>query len=483
MLHLKVVSQRHSPWRINAVDDSNKEGGKQEPLVPKKRSLGWLRKAPRIRYRLPENRCPDQLLELTVLNERLLGSSPWEVRRKVEYLKKKQEHWDVVYEIIVKRGAAATLKTIEEACNKVEVALSEQSKESKSLVDLKKELIDLQKEVKEAHEKLHFTQSCVLQNLNRIQKLKSQIELNEIGQPVETTVETPKMTHRRSHFNDSLMDYWYPIAFSSKLEESDTMIPFELFGQPWVLFRDEFGNPACVQDECAHRACPLSIGKVVDGRISCPYHGWKYNGTGSCVKMPSTVYIQGIAVNTLPSLEKDGFIWVWPGTSTPPQTVPGFAEIPPNFEIISEVDVTVPVDQSFCLSNLLDEERSPFYPFRSWLPSGSGADQRFESSFDLPCCVTSVMSTSDSSTVDLRSVEQLHVCLPVGEGRVRILHRTSSNFGKWMTKLPFTRKLFERTAVKALNKDMTLTKGKQDRMKMTGSHTEPNLAKHRNTTF
>lgn len=149
---LQVVSQKQQLWRISAVDEPNKEGNKQEPLVPKRGRLGWLRKAPRIRYRLPENRCPDQLLELTVLNERLLGSSPWEVRRKVEYLKKKQEHWDVVYEIIVKRGAAATLKNIEEACSKVEVALSEQSKDSKSLVDLRKELIDLQKEVKEAHE-------------------------------------------------------------------------------------------------------------------------------------------------------------------------------------------------------------------------------------------------------------------------------------------------------------------------------------------
>ena len=37
---------------------------------------------------------------------------------------------------------------------------------------------------------------------------------------------------------------------------------FELFGEPWVLFRDEKGAAACVKDECAHRACPLSLGKA-----------------------------------------------------------------------------------------------------------------------------------------------------------------------------------------------------------------------------
>ena len=43
--------------------------------------------------------------------------------------------------------------------------------------------------------------------------------------------------------------------------------------QTWVLFRDAQGAAACVRDECAHRACPLSLGRVVDGQIECPYHG------------------------------------------------------------------------------------------------------------------------------------------------------------------------------------------------------------------
>ena len=41
--------------------------------------------------------------------------------------------------------------------------------------------------------------------------------------------------------------------------------------QMWVLFRDENGAAACVKDECAHRACPLSLGAVVAGRLQCPY--------------------------------------------------------------------------------------------------------------------------------------------------------------------------------------------------------------------
>jgi hypothetical protein len=61
--------------------------------------------------------------------------------------------------------------------------------------------------------------------------------------------------------------FWYPAEFSSKLGK-DILIPLELFGEPWVLFRDERGSPSCIRDQCAHRACPLSIGKVVDGQVS-----------------------------------------------------------------------------------------------------------------------------------------------------------------------------------------------------------------------
>lgn len=32
--------------------------------------------------------------------------------------------------------------------------------------------------------------------------------------------------------------------------------------------RDADGRPSCIRDECAHRACPLSLGQVVDGKVS-----------------------------------------------------------------------------------------------------------------------------------------------------------------------------------------------------------------------
>jgi phenylpropionate dioxygenase-like ring-hydroxylating dioxygenase large terminal subunit len=77
--------------------------------------------------------------------------------------------------------------------------------------------------------------------------------------------------------------FWYPVMPMVELTESPK--PFVLLGQQIVLWNAE-GKPAAVQDRCCHRTAKLSLGKVVDGNISCPYHGWTFNTSGSCVRVP-----------------------------------------------------------------------------------------------------------------------------------------------------------------------------------------------------
>jgi hypothetical protein len=68
--------------------------------------------------------------------------------------------------------------------------------------------------------------------------------------------------------------------------------------------------------------CGWAQGAVVDGCIQCPYHGWEYDGSGNCVKMPSTAFCRGVGVSTLPVSEAEGFVWVWPGQDMPQAKVP-----------------------------------------------------------------------------------------------------------------------------------------------------------------
>lgn len=142
--------------------------------------------------------------------------------------------------------------------------------------------------------------------------------------------------HSSLEIEEGLKRFWYPVAFASQLKDNKP-VPFELFGQPWVMFRNEQGQPACVRDTCAHRACPLSLGKVIDGNIQCPYHGWQYNQHGQCVSMPSTVSCSNIGVSAMACKEQDGFVLVWPGQGPEP-VLPDLAP-PEGYRIHAEIEV------------------------------------------------------------------------------------------------------------------------------------------------
>ena len=63
-----------------------------------------------------------------------------------------------------------------------------------------------------------------------------------------------------------------------------------------MVFRDKDGAASCIRDECAHRACPLSLGTLENGEIACAYHGWAFDGEGKCTKMPSTTFRPGLFI-------------------------------------------------------------------------------------------------------------------------------------------------------------------------------------------
>lgn len=67
-----------------------------------------------------------------------------------------------------------------------------------------------------------------------------------------------------------------------------------------------------------HSTAMMLQGKVIDGEIQCPYHGWQYSSTGSCTLMPSTAFCTGIAVDALSCQEQHGLLWVWPQAAGQP---------------------------------------------------------------------------------------------------------------------------------------------------------------------
>lgn len=61
----------------------------------------------------------EQLGELVVANERLAGRPVPKARQRVEFLKRRREVWEQIYNYFTKEEAAATLMTLEEANRQV----------------------------------------------------------------------------------------------------------------------------------------------------------------------------------------------------------------------------------------------------------------------------------------------------------------------------------------------------------------------------
>lgn len=76
---------------------------------------------------------------------------------------------------------------------------------------------------------------------------------------------------------------WYPLCLDKEVVERPRR--FLLGDIPYVAYRNEQGLVVHV-DRCPHRNVPLSGGRIVDGCLECPYHGWRFDADGACTKIP-----------------------------------------------------------------------------------------------------------------------------------------------------------------------------------------------------
>ncbi len=81
-----------------------------------------------------------------------------------------------------------------------------------------------------------------------------------------------------------------------------------------MLFRESSGVVGVLDDECAHRHLPLSMGELVDDHVVCAYHGFTFASSGACVRVPSQRNVPyGARVRSYPVRDDGSFVWVWLG--------------------------------------------------------------------------------------------------------------------------------------------------------------------------
>lgn len=136
-----------------------------------------------------------------------------------------------------------------------------------------------------------------------------------------------------------------------------------------VLFRDAAGRPAALEDRCAHRNTPLSIGSVRNGVLVCRYHGWAYRHDGTVADIPALCEQDRphgeLGIRRFQAVEQDGFIWIAPSESPPAVLPPGFPHLGDTgwTSFIMKTKFEAPIDA--CLENFLDCPHATFL-HRHW---------------------------------------------------------------------------------------------------------------------
>jgi phenylpropionate dioxygenase-like ring-hydroxylating dioxygenase large terminal subunit len=157
-----------------------------------------------------------------------------------------------------------------------------------------------------------------------------------------------------------LMNDWHVVAYAPDLQEGQPMA-VRLLGEDLVLWRTGKQIHAW-RDLCIHRGTRLSLGRIEQDCLICPYHGWIYNEDGQCVRYPAHPEQQPSArarAKVYQACERYNWIWVMLGDAE--RSVPAFPQWDdPSFRKVYCGPYTYKASGPRAIENFLDVTHFPF---------------------------------------------------------------------------------------------------------------------------
>jgi phenylpropionate dioxygenase-like ring-hydroxylating dioxygenase large terminal subunit len=159
-----------------------------------------------------------------------------------------------------------------------------------------------------------------------------------------------------------IYNQWYVILESREVSKNKPL-KVKRLNETLTLWRDNSGKVKCINDQCCHRGASLSCGKIINGQLECPFHGFRFNGDGKVTsipangknaKVPDSQYVRAYI-----TYENYGLIWLWWGDVDKKTDEPFF------FSELSDMSYSTFIDlwdthYSRCIENQLDVVHLPF---------------------------------------------------------------------------------------------------------------------------
>eukprot|EP00002_Diphylleia_rotans_P011308 TRINITY_DN2233_c0_g1_i1.p1 TRINITY_DN2233_c0_g1~~TRINITY_DN2233_c0_g1_i1.p1 ORF type:complete len:733 (+),score=136.83 TRINITY_DN2233_c0_g1_i1:50-2248(+) len=101
-------------------------------------------------------------------------------------------------------------------------------------------------------------------------------------------IPTTAQLERSKDFPPPFPNGWYKIAYSNEVPQGEVK-PVYAVGHHLAVFRGKDGRAGVLDAFCPHLGANIAVGgKVVDNSVECPFHGWSFDRTGACTKIPYT---------------------------------------------------------------------------------------------------------------------------------------------------------------------------------------------------
>ncbi|CAN1853808.1 Protochlorophyllide-dependent translocon component 52, chloroplastic [Linum perenne] len=311
---------------------------------------------------------------------------------------------------------------------------------------------------------------------------------------------------------------WYPVMPVCDLDKS---VPHakKVLGMDVVVWWDQTENAWKVFDDmCPHRLAPLSEGRIDQwGRLQCVYHGWCFDGSGSCKLIPQAppdgppVHTNKRAcVATYPTIVHHNMVWFWPNsdpqykdifeTNKPPflpelddpsfTTVYGNRDLPYGYDVMVE-NLMDPAHITYAHYGMLnaqaqevkrDREGGRPHNFVVKELKVQGFDAQLDighSRFEAPCVFDTLIEVpsatnqvtnfaSHSSLQPSKSISVIVFCIPVSPGNSRLIWAFSRNFSIWVDKV-IPRWMFHMGTNLVLDSDLYLLHAEERKIEEIGT--------------
>ena len=113
----------------------------------------------------------------------------------------------------------------------------------------------------------------------------------------------------------------FVFATSESQVTDSSGLAVEIQGKEYALFRVA-GQIQAIDNACPHEGAPLAQGEVTDGVVTCPWHGWTFNGCTGCSINP-----QGRDVRSYPVKVEAGKVYLQIGPQGIAPTVAATSEV------------------------------------------------------------------------------------------------------------------------------------------------------------